>query len=210
MLRQYRLFFALILIFILSGLIIILALPKGEAILRLNGLEVSMLDPFFSQITKLGEWLGGLIIGLLLLIAKPPKYLFMLLLAIGIAASSAQLLKTQVFSQSNRPSSEYGEQIRQIQGIELHKNYSFPSGHTTAAFCMFSVLAFSMRKKSWQIVSAVLACLVGVSRMYLGQHYLMDVVAGACLGSFIGAMVFWGLEAKWSSPWSNKRLFKAR
>ncbi len=187
-----------------------LSFPKGEAILRLNGMNTPLLDPLFSGLTRMGEWTGGLIVGLVLLASKPPKYLFIFLISIGIASGSAQLLKTQVFEKNNRPSSLYQDQLRQIEGIELHKNYSFPSGHTTAAFCMFSILAFSLKKRYMQVIAAVIASLVGISRMYLGQHYLMDVVAGACLGSFIAAMVFWGLEDKWSSRWSNKRLYKSK
>jgi membrane-associated phospholipid phosphatase len=41
-----------------------------------------------------------------------------------------------------------------------------------------------------QIILAVLAALVGYSRMYLSQHFLEDVVAGACLGIFCFAVVF--------------------
>ncbi len=60
--------------------------------------------------------------------------------------------------------------------------FSFPSGHTAAAFVMTTVLA------AWSPISlavmAPLALLIGVSRVYLGVHYPTDIAAGAGLGIF--------------------------
>lgn len=67
-------------------------------------------------------------------------------------------------------------------------NYtSFPSGHTTTAFAVASVLAMGYPDKIWiGISSYTIASLVGVSRIYDGHHWASDVVMGAALGSFIG------------------------
>ena len=184
--------------------------PKGEAILRLNGMHSPNMDIFFSSITLMGEWLGGLLVGVTLLLTKKLKYLLTFIFAIGISSGSAQLLKTQVFPSNDRPSMAYEELIHQVEGVELHQHYSFPSGHTTAAFCMFGILAFSLRKWGWQVCSAGLACAVGISRMYLGQHYLMDVIAGAVLGSFVALMVYWSLLSTWKGELLNKRLIKSK
>jgi len=64
---------------------------------------------------------------------------------------------------------------------------SFPSGHTTAAFAVASVLAFGYNDKPWiGITSYTVASLVGLSRINDDKHWASDVVAGAALGSFIG------------------------
>jgi len=64
---------------------------------------------------------------------------------------------------------------------------SFPSGHTTSAFAVASVLAMGYRDKPWVgIASYTLASLVGLSRVNDTRHWTSDVVAGAALGSFIG------------------------
>jgi len=64
---------------------------------------------------------------------------------------------------------------------------SFPSGHTTTAFAVASVLAFGYKDKIWiGITSYSVATLVGLSRIQDGKHWASDVVAGAVLGTFIG------------------------
>lgn len=67
-------------------------------------------------------------------------------------------------------------------------NYtSFPSGHTTTAFAVASVLASGYKDKLWVgVTSYTIASLVGLSRIHDGHHWASDAVAGAALGSFIG------------------------
>jgi undecaprenyl-diphosphatase len=61
---------------------------------------------------------------------------------------------------------------------------SFPSGHTTVAFALASVLGWHNRTLG--IIGYALAALVGISRLYLGVHYPSDVLAGAILGTAAG------------------------
>jgi len=62
---------------------------------------------------------------------------------------------------------------------------SFPSGHTTHCFGVaVAVLVLAPR---WGAGFVVAAALVAWSRMYLGSHYLSDVLAGAGLGTLVGA-----------------------
>jgi membrane-associated phospholipid phosphatase len=64
---------------------------------------------------------------------------------------------------------------------------SFPSGHTTSAFAVASVLTMGYRDKPWVgITSYTVASLVGLSRINDTRHWASDVIAGAALGSFIG------------------------
>jgi undecaprenyl-diphosphatase len=67
-------------------------------------------------------------------------------------------------------------------------DYSFPSGHTTAAFSIGISIALCFT--SLAIVSAILALTVGLSRVYLGVHYPSDVVAGMVLGTFSSYCMF--------------------
>jgi undecaprenyl-diphosphatase len=63
--------------------------------------------------------------------------------------------------------------------------FSFPSGHTMTACAACTVLALHFSPLA--PVCALLALAIGTSRVVLGLHYLSDVVAGAVLGSLIGA-----------------------
>ncbi|MDD3122943.1 MAG: phosphatase PAP2 family protein [Candidatus Izemoplasmatales bacterium] len=63
--------------------------------------------------------------------------------------------------------------------------YAFPSGHTQGAATTFGSLAIWLKKKWVTIASIVIITFVAISRMYLGAHYLSDVVVGALLGIII-------------------------
>ena len=60
-------------------------------------------------------------------------------------------------------------------------DYSFPSGHTACSFAV-AFLLFRKLPKKYGIPCLLLATLIGFSRIYLGVHYLSDVIAGAVSG----------------------------
>ncbi|MGI9164871.1 MAG: phosphatase PAP2 family protein [Pyrinomonadaceae bacterium] len=70
-------------------------------------------------------------------------------------------------------------------------SHSFPSGHAMAATCFYGVVAafafWKMREWPWRVLAITLAVflvlLVGFSRIYLGAHYLSDVLAAILEGS---------------------------
>lgn len=60
------------------------------------------------------------------------------------------------------------------------QDYSFPSGHSTAAFTLATILSLTF---PWiSLLFIPLACAVGISRIYLGLHYPTDVGVGAVIG----------------------------
>jgi undecaprenyl-diphosphatase len=82
-----------------------------------------------------------------------------------------------------RPDTQYVRNMR-------FKTYSFPSGHTFGAFVAYGLLAYFIavyETAPWPAVAivgaAVLTLLVGFSRIYLGAHYVFDVLGGLILGS---------------------------
>ncbi len=80
--------------------------------------------------------------------------------------------------------------------------YSFPSGHTSAAFCTATSVALRYRKWYFVAPAYLFAGSVGWARMYQGVHYPSDVLAGAVVGSG-AAWLSWKAE-----KWIQKKRFK--
>ncbi|MBU9713758.1 phosphatase PAP2 family protein [Evansella tamaricis] len=80
---------------------------------------------------------------------------------------------------------------RKLENVNLSssplKDYSFPSGHTTAAFSI--VIVFSMYSLALAILLLPLAVLIGFSRMYLGLHFPTDCIIGALIGTLSSVLV---------------------
>ncbi len=87
-------------------------------------------------------------------------------------------------------------------------NYSFPSGHTTQAFTIASVLAFSFEEQPVVGVTSFLAATgVGLSRIHNDAHYVSDVVAGAIIGTWVGYEVVRYNQSRRGTRPSDKTTF---
>ena len=80
---------------------------------------------------------------------------------------------------------------------KVQMDYSFPSGHTSAAFAVAIVFLLTM-PRSIGITAVIVAFAMGFSRIYIGVHYLSDVVGGALIGSVIGILVVYVYKKYWN------------
>jgi membrane-associated phospholipid phosphatase len=64
---------------------------------------------------------------------------------------------------------------------------SFPSGHAMSAFAVATAIALLAPRLRWPVLA--LASVIAFSRVYLGVHFWIDVLAGAALGIAIGAVI---------------------
>jgi membrane-associated phospholipid phosphatase len=69
--------------------------------------------------------------------------------------------------------------------VSLPSSASFPSGHAATSFA--AAVALSVLVPRLRVPALILAALVAISRVYLGVHFWVDVLAGAALGAAIGA-----------------------
>lgn len=88
--------------------------------------------------------------------------------------------------------------------LETATGYSFPSGHTTTGAAFYTALALTFKKRPVSILCAVMMALVGLSRLYLGVHWPIDVFAGLLLGVAISFTVSRYLNALYDDK--NKRI----
>lgn len=71
--------------------------------------------------------------------------------------------------------------------IAVPTDYSFPSGHTMSSFVAAAIIMHTNKK--WGIAAYILAALIAFSRLYLYVHFPTDIIAGAVIGTLIGAAV---------------------
>ena len=82
--------------------------------------------------------------------------------------------------------------------LEVPTTSSFPSGHTSSSFACAFVLARLAPRLSVPLFA--LAALIGFSRIYVGVHYPLDVLAGAVLGLLVAIALLKLLGALRRSP----------
>jgi len=80
-----------------------------------------------------------------------------------------------------------------VSAFSAETSFGLPSGHTLNATSVFGITAASLRKKWVWLAAVVIIILMGISRMYLGMHFLRDVVGGLVIGTIL-LFLFTGLE----------------
>ena len=160
-------------------------------------------DLLFPYITYLGDGVFFVFVGLIILVYNR-RIGLMALASFALSSLASLFLKAVAFPNSPRPLLYFEHSTYQyhiIKGLEIHSYNSFPSGHTTTAFAMFSLLAFLGERKSMGLIFLLLAFLTGYSRVYLFQHFVEDAYAGSLVGtisSIISYTAFhsWALKKK--------------
>ena len=189
------------------------------------------LDKFMYRVTDLGGAIFSTVFSfVLLLLGNNTIRLIGLEALVVLALSQIVVHSLKVLLSRERPYTI----IKQLNtfGINL-KDYSFPSGHTTASFSIATVLALNI--PNIFVITYLIATIIGVSRIYLGVHYPTDVLAGIILGigssilvhmflltyidelAVILGLIYWLIQifggiyniiVKWRGLYDNGKLFK--
>jgi membrane-associated phospholipid phosphatase len=69
-----------------------------------------------------------------------------------------------------------------VKSYSMETGFGLPSGHSQNAASQFGIMAATLRKKGFTIAVLIVIFLVGLSRLFLGMHFLRDVLAGWLLG----------------------------
>jgi membrane-associated phospholipid phosphatase len=115
----------------------------------------------------------------------------------GAAASILRVFVGRTRPHVTEPQGFYGIWHDTHWIIGRYDYSSFPSGHALSSFAAAGVLLAAARMTNRHDARAalLLAALIGFSRVYVGHHYPLDVLAGAAIGLAEGWIVWWPLGA---------------
>ena len=173
-----------------------------------NRWESGVLDPVMMAATDLGN--GGYLypigIVLMLLFARAT---FVRDAVLWTAASLAGLLvegSLKHLVARPRPLEHFSAAIRagqvrvHVLGPHLHW-FSFPSGHSTTAFCAAVLFGGLYPRLLWPALG--IASLTGISRLYVGAHFPSDVLGGALIGAASGLFALKVVRPRLPAGWSG-------
>ncbi len=210
--RQYKIevIIPLILIF-LSMLIVLLSFDKTQIHLTVNAWNGTFSDKLFFYLTNLGDGLFALIIMVLALLIK---FRFSIMFALSYLSSAliVQVLKHGVFAEAMRPVRFFQETdftLHLVDGVHQHSYLTFPSGHSASAFAVFILLSLLTKRPVLAVAFVLVAFFVAFSRIYLSQHFLLDVFVGSMLGCIAAFFAFYWVR-KWKPAWLNRSLLSLR
>lgn len=209
LIKNHLLYFCLYGIIWLILLFWVLSHSKLEQMLLINKHYNTFADYFFVAATQLGEgWFFVAIILAFLFISYDKA----LMLAGSLALSSILSSSLKFSFDTLRPLSFLADKHIKwhlVEGLQINIHLSFPSGHTTTAFAIFTMLTLFYRNKNWSILFLTLAWLAGYSRCYLFQHFPEDVLGGSVVGTLSSLLIYiWISNMLGNNPkeWHNRKI----
>lgn len=176
--------------FLLAGVFLMLN-GKAGSFISLNHYHPFLLNVFFINYTFMGDGIFAIcLIAAYAFYFRQKKKSLALLFAFLGSGLMVQVIKNLVSAPRPRLFFEPGRYLHFVDGVSLSGYSSFPSGHTATAFAVATVLVLFMKNTNRQIGILGMALLVGYSRIYLAQHFIIDIMIGALIGVIGGVAGF--------------------
>lgn len=207
------------LILALSIALLLAIIPKGELHLLLCQPHMPFLDTIVPVFSDLVDWLPYLVVVLLLFYRAG----WATFLASNLLLSTLIVQPIKHLVNAPRPLTWFAENMPDValplvDGVKMNLWLSFPSGHTTTFFVLFfsiSIILCSETIKGKNILSLfcfLLATFGAYTRIYLSQHFALDVFAGILIASFTTILLYYFLVLKTKNTrfweWNLQKLRK--
>ena len=147
---------------------------------------------FMENVSRFGDWPEHFALGLILAAfawwcgnKKWTRIFVAMLIALAIAGLAGRAIKISTGRARPSVKTEHVWNGPRLRGSKYH---SFPSGHVAASSAFFGMLLLARRRIG--IACLPIPVLVGFARIYIGAHYLSDVVCAAVLG-IVSAVLVW-------------------
>ncbi len=167
----------------------------GRFVLWLNELHNPVWDFFFKYWTHTGDVIFFGVVTVALIIFKR-RYGFILGVTGIFVALISLFFKHFLFPEAQRPIIYFNgyEVLDFVDGVTILSQHSFPSGHSMAVFALAVFITLMLQNNNFSSILLVGATLTAISRVYLAQHFLIDIMAGSLIGVFTGTTTYMVFE----------------
>jgi membrane-associated phospholipid phosphatase len=184
-------------------------IEKGDMVLWFNHHYSEPGDFFMKSFTLLGD---GILFVPFLLITLFISYRHAIASAITglLLTSFVNLMKGTFFHDEPRPREFFkflDPPLKLVEGVDVHLLHTFPSGHAATAAAILILISLFAKRDVVTWICLILAWLIGLTRVYLAQHFWMDVVFGHLFGC-VAATLAVLITRKWlaGKKWADGRL----
>ncbi|MEP6615657.1 MAG: phosphatase PAP2 family protein [Ginsengibacter sp.] len=194
--KNNKFYFISSFVFFLLAAFFCLFYTRAESFYFLNTYHSPAATNIFIFFTWLGDGLFCIMVAIALFFLNRRYLSLLVLTSYLLSGLISQLLK--YFIIEARPAVFLKESSYKyfIDAVTLHNYHGFPSGHTASAFALATVLAVVISNTIAGLMLLMLAVAVGYSRIYLGQHFLVDVLCGAIIGALSAMLCFYLLNSQ--------------
>ncbi len=209
--KENKVWFLCMFVFLLVGAYFLMRIQTGDFILYFSENRTPFGEFFFTWFTKVGEEPTYLALVFIFLFIR-----FRYAALVGATGIVTMIVSfgSKAFFGHDRPILFFEklgnlDTVNLIDGVHtVTGQTSFPSGHTMSGFALFGILAFLLKEKNFlNFVCFIIALLIGISRIYLVQHFLKDIYVGATMGVVIALLLYW-FQSKF--PKNEKNLIDRR
>ncbi len=174
------------LVLFVTGIFFVVSYSKADLHLIINQWHTGFFDIFFKYVTFLGNGWMVLALFLVFLLIKT-RYAVIFLTGNFLITLLVQGTKHLIFPHALRPVAYFKgvHVLHLIPGVAMYSYNSFPSGHAATAFGIFVMLIFITKNRILKFLWLVIALLTAYSRIYLSQHFMVDILAGSLTGAIV-------------------------
>ena len=199
--QSVKAFLGIFIFYEVLGWLFVGSFQRLEQLQLINGNYSPLADMTFQALTATAEVVLPVLL-LIYLFRFQKAYALPYVYSYALSTGLIQGLKHLVFSDALRPLAYFassGVKWHIVPGLLISEFNSMPSGHTGAAFFMFFWVAVLLKRYHWGIIAGILAVGVAYSRVYLFQHFPVDTLVGAFLGTSSSYLFYYINYAKSSS-----------
>lgn len=150
-----------------------------------RGMHNRLFDVLMPLVSALGTGEAVFIITLIIFVLRKKKDKGRLILCLLAGLALTFYIVSFIKMSVARPRPPMA--LPDVSALVSEKSFSFPSNHAAQAFMGATIISAFLYR--WRFALFAIAGLIAFSRIYLGVHYLSDVVAGAIIGTLIGLAV---------------------